>query len=118
SQPRRGINALEKMAGLVFALETYQARLARKTWRTPEGKLMRPTMNVGGVFDCGEGAKINTVPALARFTIDRRVLPVENHAAAEKELRKFLVSAARRIPECRITLRKVSENFSCFARPR
>jgi succinyl-diaminopimelate desuccinylase len=78
---------------------------------------MRPTINVGGVFASGPGGKINTVPALASFSIDRRVLAVENHAAAERDLRAFLSAAARRIPDCRITVSKVSENFSSFTRP-
>ncbi len=118
SQPEKGVNALEKMAALVRALEPYKRTLARRTWRTPDDHVMRPTINVGGVFDCGEGAKINTVPALARFTIDRRVLAVEKHAAAETELRKFLLHAARQIPQCAITIRRVSENFACFSPPK
>jgi succinyl-diaminopimelate desuccinylase len=118
SRPEDGINALEKMAALVRALEDYQCDLARRTWRTPEGKVMRPTINVGGVFDCGEGAKINTVPALARFSLDRRVLAIENHAAAERDLRAFLNAMARKIPQCRISVRKISENFSCFSPPK
>jgi succinyl-diaminopimelate desuccinylase len=117
SVPERGVNALEKMSCLVGALEDYKRTLARTTFVTPEGKTMRPTLNVGGVFNCGEGAKINTVPAYAAFTIDRRVLSVENHAAAERELRAFLAAAARKIPGCRITVRKVSENFACFRAP-
>jgi succinyl-diaminopimelate desuccinylase len=111
------VNALEKMAGLVRALEEYKRRLANRPWKTPEGKLHRPTINVGGVFHCGEGAKINTVPAHASFTIDRRVLPTESHAAAERELRAFLAAAARQIPQCRITVNKISENYSCFSEP-
>ena len=78
---------------------------------------MHPTINVGGVFACGPGAKINTVPSQASFSIDRRVLAVEDHAEAERGLRSFLAAAARRIPGCRITVSKVSENFSCFTRP-
>ncbi len=117
SLPEHGINALEKMSALVLALDDYKSRLARTTWRTPEGKTMRPTINVGGVFDCGQGAKINTVPAHASFTIDRRVLAIENHAAAERDLRAYLAAAAREIPECRITVRKISENFACFSPP-
>jgi succinyl-diaminopimelate desuccinylase len=79
---------------------------------------MRPTINVGGVFHCGEGAKVNTVPAYAAFTIDRRVLSVENNATAERDLRRFLAAAARKIPDCRITVRKISENFACFHAPK
>jgi succinyl-diaminopimelate desuccinylase len=45
------------------------------------------------------------------------VLATESHVAAERELRAFLTSAARKIPQCRITVNKVSENFSCFLPP-
>jgi succinyl-diaminopimelate desuccinylase len=117
STPEKGVNAMEKMSALVLELEAYKKRIARRTFVTPEGKTMRPTINVGGVFSCGAGAKINTVPAAASFSIDRRVLAVEDHAAAERDLRAFLASAARRIPGCRITVSKVSENFSCFTKP-
>jgi succinyl-diaminopimelate desuccinylase len=117
STPEDGVNALEKMAALVLALEDYKRRIARRTFVTPEGTRMRPTINVGGVFASGPGGKINTVPALASFSIDRRVLAIENHPAAERDLRAFLRSAARRIPDCRISVAKVSENFSCFTKP-
>lgn len=118
SQPAHGINALEKMSALVLALEDYKKVLARRTWLTPEGRAMRPTINVGGTFSSGPGGKINTVPAEARFSIDRRVLAVEDHATAERELRAFLAAAARKIPQCRITVEKVSENFACFSPPK
>jgi len=117
SMPEAGVNALEKMSALVLALGDYKEKLARRTFRTPEGRTMRPTLNIGGVFAAGEGGKINTVPALASFSIDRRVLAVENHAAAERELRAFLQAAAKKIPGCKITIAKVSENFACFHRP-
>jgi succinyl-diaminopimelate desuccinylase len=117
SKPEAGINALEKMSALVLALDDYKRRLARRTFVTPEGVTMRPTINLGGIFSAGPGGKINTVPALASFTIDRRVLPMENHAAAERELRATLAATARRIPRCRISVAKVSENFACFSAP-
>ena len=117
SMPERGINALEKMAALVLGLEGHKRELARRKFKTPEGKTMVPTINVGGVFGCGEGAKINTVPATATFTIDRRVLAIEDHAAAEKELRAALAAAAKKMPACRISVMKISENFACFTPP-
>ena len=118
SKPEAGVNALEKMSALVVALEDYKRRLARRTFVTPEGKTMRPTINLGGVFASGEGGKINTVPALAKFSIDRRVLAVETVAAAEKELRAALAAAARQIPGCRITVDKVSDNHPCYHAPK
>jgi succinyl-diaminopimelate desuccinylase len=118
SKPEAGINAFEKMAALARALEGYQRTLARIKFAAPDGTTMRATANVGGVFGCGEGAKVNTVPGHASFTIDRRVLPGEDHAGAERDLRAFLAAAARRIPQCRISVSKISENFSCFNSPR
>ncbi len=117
SQPEQGINALEKMAALVLGLEDYKQRLAQRTFTAPDGTVMRPTINLGGVFSQGPGGKINTVPAEARFTIDRRVLAIETVAAAEKELRTALKQAAQAIPDCRITINKISENHACFNPP-
>jgi succinyl-diaminopimelate desuccinylase len=118
STPERGINALEKMSALVLALGDYKKKIGRRKLVSPEGKVMRPTINVGGVFSAGEGGKVNTVPAHASFTIDRRVLAIEDRFAAERELRAFLAAAARKIPQCRITVKKFSENLSCFHAPK
>ncbi len=118
SMPERGVNALEKMSALVLLLGDYQRKLERRTFVTPEGKVMYPTINLGGTFSSGEGGKINTVPALARFSIDRRVIVLETAATAERETRAFLAAAARRIPGCRITVAKVSENHPCYHAPK
>ncbi|HWA26643.1 MAG TPA: M20 family metallopeptidase [Lacunisphaera sp.] len=117
SIPHRGINALEKMSALVLALDGYKRILAKRKFRTPEGKVMTPTLNLGGVFASGEGGKINTVPAAASFSIDRRLLPIETVAAAERDLRLFLRQAAAGIPQCHITIEKVSDNHPSFSPP-
>lgn len=117
STPQDGVNALEHMARLVTALGDHGRELARRSFTAPDGSVRHPTLNVGGVFSSGEGGKINTVPALARFSIDRRVIPNETAAEAERELRDFLAAAARAIPKCRITVTKVSENHPSFASP-
>lgn len=117
STPHEGVNALEHTARLVLALQDHAAQLAARTFTAPNGEVRHPTLNVGGVFSSGEGGKINTVPALARFSIDRRVLPNETVADAERELRAFLAATARAIPKCRITVTKVSENHPCFSPP-
>jgi succinyl-diaminopimelate desuccinylase len=117
SRPQDGINALEKMSALVLALDEYKGQLAHRTFKTPAGRTLRATLNIGGVFGSGAGAKVNTVPALATFTIDRRVLAVEDHAEAERDLRAFLETAARRIPQCRIGVEKISQNFACYQPP-
>ena len=117
SLPHLGVNALEKMSALVLALGKHKRELARRTLRTPSGKTLRPTLNLGGVFSAGAGGKINTVPALAKFTIDRRVIATETLATAERELRTALATAARKIPDCQITVAKISDNFPCYRAP-
>ena len=117
STPEAGVNALEKMSALVLALNDYKRQLARRTFRSPEGRRLHPTVNLGGVFAAGEGGKINTVPAAASFTIDRRVLPTESGREAERELRAFLRAAVKKIPRCRITIEKISHNHSCYTPP-
>jgi succinyl-diaminopimelate desuccinylase len=117
STPEKGINALEKMSALVLALADYKQRIVSRQFHTPDGRDMHPTINLGGVFAAGPGGKINTVPAEASFTIDRRVIANETVVQAERELRAFLAAAARRIPQCRITIEKVSENYPCFHEP-
>ncbi len=118
SKPEAGVNALEKMSALVLALEEHKKQLARRRFVTPEGRTMTPTLNIGGVFSPGEGGKINTVPALARFSIDRRVLAVETVASAEKELRAALAAAAKKIPDGCITVEKISDNHPCYHAPK
>lgn len=117
SRPELGINALEKMAALLLALEPYKAHLAQRVFTSPDHTPRRPTLNLGGVFSSGEGGKINTVPALARFSIDRRVTPLETVPAVERELRATLRAAASSIPDCRISLTKISENHPCYVPP-
>jgi succinyl-diaminopimelate desuccinylase len=117
STPEKGVNALEKMSALVLALAGHKRELARRTFRAPDGQVLRPTLNLGGVFAPGPGGKINTVPAGASFSIDRRVLPDEDIHAAERELRAALQRAAAGIPRCRITIEKISDNYSCYHAP-
>jgi succinyl-diaminopimelate desuccinylase len=115
--PTHGINALEKMSALVLALEEHRRELATRAFTSPNGVRLHPTLNLGGVFGAGPGGKINTVPAEAHFTIDRRVLPNESVADAERELRLALRRAAAAIPQCRITVTKISDNHPCYSPP-
>jgi acetylornithine deacetylase or succinyl-diaminopimelate desuccinylase len=117
STPRHGVNALEHMARLVLALDEHGREIGRRSFTAPDGSVRHPTLNIGGVFSGGDGGKINTVPALARFSIDRRVIPTETVAEAERELRAFIAAAARAIPKCRVTVTKVSENHPSYASP-
>jgi succinyl-diaminopimelate desuccinylase len=96
SSPERGVNAFEKMAAIVHDLRTVKRRLgsASRRWKGPDGRPRQPTINVGGVFSGSDGQKVNTVPGRAAFSIDRRLVPGERLADAEKELVDALAAAA------------------------
>jgi succinyl-diaminopimelate desuccinylase len=118
SQPHRGINAVALASALVIELGAYQRRIASRTFRGPDGRIRRATLNVGGVAGTQPGGKINTVPGAFTFTLDRRVLPNEDLAEAERDLRAFVAAAAERIPRMRLELRKTTEHTSTFSDPK
>ena len=96
SRPEQGVNAFEAMADVVQKLQAYKAQLnaAERRYVDFDGEVRNPTLNIGGTFSGGEGDKINTVPARARFSLDRRLVPGEQLAAVERELRRAVVQAA------------------------
>jgi succinyl-diaminopimelate desuccinylase len=118
SQPQRGLNAIEQMSALVMELKKYRRLLGRRTFRNPDGRIRAATLNIGGVAATHPGGKINTVPAAVTFTLDRRVLPNEDLAEAERHLRAFIRGAAARIPRLRVTVRKLNQHTATFSDPR
>ncbi len=96
SRPEQGVNAFEAMADVVQKLQAYKAQLnaAELRYVDFDGEVRNPTLNIGGTFSGGAGDKINTVPARARFSLDRRLVPGEQLAAVERELRRAVVQAA------------------------
>lgn len=94
SRPQDGVNAFEAMASMAVGLERYKRGLAssQRRYRDLNGTERNPTLNVGGVFAGGGGDKINTVPARASFSLDRRLVPGEQITGVERDLRNALVS--------------------------
>ena len=89
------------MAALTMELQKLKEAFTSRPFTPPSGRAMHPTLNLGGVFGVGPGAKVNTVPALATFTIDRRITPNETLREAERELRAAIRSARHVIPKFR-----------------
>ncbi len=102
ASPEQGVNAFEAMASVVQKLQTYKRKLnaTQRCYVDFDGRSRHPTLNIGGTFSGGEGDKINTVPARARFSLDRRLVPGEQLAAVERALRRAIEQAAE--PPCRV----------------
>ncbi len=109
SSPQKGINAFENMSALTMELRKIKEQFPKRTYTTPEGKDLHPTMNIGGSFHVGEGAKVNTVPASASFTIDRRVIPSEKIKNARDEIVRRIRDSKKDIPALRT---KVSQRLA------
>ncbi len=101
SRPEQGVNAFEAMVDVVQKLRAYKARLnaAEHRYVDSDGEARNPTLNIGGTFSGGAGDKINTVPARARFSLDRRLVPGEQIAAVERGLRRAVATPS----PCRVT---------------
>ena len=102
SSPEQGVNAFEAMASIVQKLQAYKRKInaPQRCYEDFDGRSRNPTLNIGGTFSGGEGDKVNTVPARARFSLDRRLVPGEQIAMVERELRRAIERAAE--PPCRV----------------
>ncbi len=116
--PHMGINAFEHMNLLGLELAKLRPVLNKRSFRLPGGEPMKPTINLGGVFGCGNGSKVNTVPAEARFTIDRRLLPNEKLAAARKEILAAVSRVKKKVPQLKLEFDTLFACDPCATSPK
>lgn len=83
TNPDRGINAITAMARIVLALEAYHRQLAERS----HPMVGVPTCNVGVIQG---GSTANAVPDSCEVQLDRRMIPVEDPAEVQSELRQVL----------------------------
>ena len=81
--PETGVDALEAATAVLTALYAYRAELAKVRSAVPG--IVSPTLNVGLIKG---GINTNVVPDQVVFRIDRRMIPEEDTAQAEAELRE------------------------------
>ncbi len=119
SSPERGVNAFTGMAALVQQLAPFAEGLGQRqrAYRDFSGQERYPTLNIGGVFAGGPGDKVNTVPARAAFSIDRRIVPNEDLGVAERELRQAIEQAARRAGGVRYQVKAPLRLDPCVVAP-
>ena len=84
--------------------ELYASRDAMKSIRSATSGITSPTLNVGLIEG---GINTNVVPDRVTFRIDRRIIPEENPATAEADLRALLERAAAAIPGITIEIRRI-----------
>ena len=86
SMPEQGVNAIYKAARAVAKLEDFDFNAK------PHELLGRSTLNVGTMEG---GLNLNSVPDRARFTVDIRTLPEQDHADIVSGLQGYLGEESR-----------------------
>src|SRR5262245_6262580 len=89
AMPTAGVDALEAANSILSALYAYRTTLSRI--RSATAGIASPTLNVGLIKG---GINTNVVPDQVTFRIDRRVIPEEEAAEVEAELRALLANSA------------------------
>jgi len=102
AMPEAGVDALEATNAILAALYAHRATLARI--RSGTAGIVSPTLNVGLIRG---GINTNVVPDQVVFRIDRRVIPEENPAEVEAELRELIATSARKNPQINVAVRQL-----------
>jgi succinyl-diaminopimelate desuccinylase len=101
AMPSTGIDALEGTNAILSSLYAHRATLSRI--RSGTDGIVSPTLNVGLIRG---GINTNVVPDQVAFRIDRRIIPEENPAEVEADLRA-LIASAEHDPQIQIEVRRL-----------
>jgi acetylornithine deacetylase/succinyl-diaminopimelate desuccinylase-like protein len=88
--PDTGFDALEAANGILTALYRTRSLLAKTRSESPG--IVSPTLNIGLIHG---GINTNVVPDQITFRLDRRIIPEEQPAKVEAELRALIETTAR-----------------------
>ena len=102
AMPETGVDALEAATGILAALYAHRSGLARIRSATPG--IVSPTLNVGLIKG---GINTNVVPDQVVFRIDRRMIPEEDAAKVEAELRELIAAAAGRHAQIKVDVHRL-----------
>ncbi|MEK6732663.1 MAG: M20 family metallopeptidase [Candidatus Omnitrophota bacterium] len=116
SMPYKGVNSFERMNMLVDELEKLKNKiLKRKTRYNMRDAISKNATFVMGGFLEG-GVKINVVPGIAKFSIDRRLIPEENIGAAKKEIKAVINKFNKRCKDSKVNIRFVSQGSPAISK--
>ncbi|MEI8267060.1 MAG: M20/M25/M40 family metallo-hydrolase [Betaproteobacteria bacterium] len=100
--PHTGVDALQAANRLLTALYAHNDVL--RTRRSQVTGITHPYLNVGRIEG---GSNTNVVPGKVVLRLDRRMIPEENSAAVEAEVRQLIESAVAQSPGIRLEIRRL-----------
>lgn len=119
SRAQHGINAIEKMAKIVLAIQEYGRELRNRSTSIPappstERKFVYPTANIGVIKG---GLKENIVPDSCTIFFNRRVTPEEKLDVARKEFLKVVERSVADDPEAKWKYTEVNTREPSYTPP-
>lgn len=102
ARPDTGHDALEAATGLLAALYAHRADLSTRHSKVPG--IDTPSLVVGLI---NGGINTNVVPDRVTFRLDRRLIPEENPAVAEADIRAILAEAAKAYPGITLDIKQI-----------
>jgi acetylornithine deacetylase/succinyl-diaminopimelate desuccinylase-like protein len=112
AMPQTGIDALATATGILQALYGSRAALAKLHSRV--SGITSPTLNVGLIAG---GINTNVVPDRVTFRLDRRMIPEEDPAQVEADLRRLIADAAAHFAGITVEVRRILLATPLIPRP-
>ena len=100
--PHTGVDALQAANQLLSALYAHNAVLKTRLSQVPG--ISHPYLNVGRIEG---GSNTNVVPGKVLIKLDRRMIPEEDPAAVEAEVRALIESTVAACPGIRLEIRRL-----------
>lgn len=100
--PDTGVDALQGAVTILNALYGQNARYQTITSDVPG--IRHPYLNVGRIEG---GTNTNVVPGKVSFKLDRRMIPEENAAEVEADIRKIIQDAAAATPGIKVEIKRL-----------
>lgn len=100
--PSSGVDALQGAVAILNALYAQNALYRAITSQVPG--ISHPYLNVGRIEG---GTNTNVVPGKVSFKLDRRMIPEENAAEVEADIRRIIEEAAASCPGIRVDIKRL-----------
>ncbi len=102
AMPETGVDALAAAMKIIESIYAQRAGYAQR--RSAVAGITSPTVNVGRIEG---GTNTNVVPDRVSFRLDRRMIPEEDPATVEAELRQVIAQAAAASPQATVEVRRL-----------
>jgi succinyl-diaminopimelate desuccinylase len=110
--PDTGVDALQGAVAILNAL--YAQNVRYKAITSQVAGITHPYLNVGRIEG---GTNTNVVPGKVVFKLDRRMIPEENPAAVEADVRRVIAEAAAGLPGITVEIQRLLLADSLKANP-